>query len=309
MEDFKNFVKSIKKYPPSQEVMLSITVKAISTTMESKMKKMLNDANLGFPIKFHHFPDIGYGIGTHYLINKIYSPDYIIFMSATSQFNNKHWFTLLITPLENKKVGIVGSMSSLESINTSYLELAEIIIKNKFRLKLTQFQELVVVARNLPLKKYYFNFGDKDPASLKLFIFFIFKMTKNHIFPLKYRSQIPKFPNPHLRTTGLAIKGELLDKIVGQIPGTKEEEILLESGFNGISAKAKQLGYTVYVCNQSGEYLDISDVRASRTFRSTQQTSIIIDMHCLVFDSYAEERQKAFEYLMTTNREPSFLKY
>jgi hypothetical protein len=96
---------------------------------------------------------------------------------------------------------------------------------------------------------------------------------------------------------------------VGQIPGTKEEEILLESGFNGISAKAKQLGYTVYVCNQSGEYLDISDVRASKTFRNTQQTSIIIDMHCLEFDSYSEERQKAFEYLMTTNREPSFLKY
>jgi hypothetical protein len=167
--------------------MLSITVKAISATMESKMKKILDDAHLGFPIKFHHFPDIGYGLGTHYMINKIYSPDYIIFMSATSQFNNKHWFTLLITPLENKKVGIVGSMSSLESINTSFLELAEIIIKNKFRLKLTQFQELVVLARNLPLKKYYFNFGDKDPVLLKLFVSFIFKMTKNQIFLLKYR--------------------------------------------------------------------------------------------------------------------------
>ena len=307
LDDFKKFIKSIEKYPPSQKVMLSITVKEISFPMKNRMEKILNDADLGFPIKFHHFPDIGYGLGTHYLINKIYSPDYIIFMSATSQFNNKHWFTLLISPLEKKKVGIVGSMASLESISTDFYELAEIVIKRKFRIKLTQFQELIVVARNLPLKKYYFSFGDKDPALLKIFISFIFKMTKNRIFPLRYRSQIPKFPNPHLRSTGLALKGELLDKIVGQIPATKEEEFLLESGFNGISGKAQQLGYKVYVCNQLGEYFDISDVRASRTFRNSQETSIIIDRHCLVFDNYTKKRQKAIEYLMTTNRGPSFL--
>ena len=308
--DFRNFILSLKKYPPPNYIILCITVKGITPLVKNRMKKLLKDLDFKFEINFHQFPDIGYGIGTNYLINQIYSPDVIILMTATSEFKHRDWFKYLITPLKDKNIGLVGSMSSFESRNTNFYELAEVLIKNKFRIQLTKIQRQTAISKNVNIKKQLFNFGENDGVIVKLFVYLIFKIFQARLFSLEYRSQIhkyPKFPNPHLRTTGLAIKGDVFEKLVQKIPMSKEEEFVLESGYQGISARARRLGYNLIVCTELGEYFDIRDPRACQTFRSTSSKSIIIDKYVRYFDELTMERRAALEFLMTANRKSSFL--
>jgi len=260
---------------------------------------------LQLTVKFHHFPDIGYGLGTHYLINEMYNPRVIIFMTATSQFNHKDWFSLLVVPFKNTNIGVVGSMYSLSSIKTDYYLNAETRIRVKFYLKLSKIQEQNAIYRSLRQRKHYMYFGKFHNilANFIVKIFFQFYLRRN---PIGYKANFPSFPNPSLRGTGLAVRGDLLHEI-GRVPLTKEEELIFESGYTGISAEASRLGYKVLVCTPANKYSNIYDKELSETYTKVGSKAIVYDYHITKFDKLSKLKQSAFNYLISLDKQSSFL--
>ena len=136
LKDFKEFLNSIKKYPPAPSTILSVTVKQIPDALKIKMQRIIVDMNLQLIVKFHHFPDIGFGQGTHYLINEIYNPKIIIFMTARSKFNNIDWFInisfqyitkkeLVLNPTLEEHHNLVYSNDNVIDVNEMLLEQDE----------------------------------------------------------------------------------------------------------------------------------------------------------------------------------------
>ena len=305
LKDFKEFLNSIKKYPPPPSTILSVTVKQIPDALKIKMQRIIVDMNLQLIVKFHHFPDIGFGQGTHYLINEIYNPKIIIFMTARSKFNNIDWFSLLVTPFENKNVGVVGSMYSLASIKTDYYLSAETRIMNKFYLKLSKIQEQNAIYKGLKQKKHYLFFGKYHTKITNFVVRFVFHFyMRKH--PIGYKAYFPSFPNPHLRGTGLAIRGDLLHKI-GRVPLTQEEELIFESGYTGISAEASRLGFKVLVCTSFKKYSNIYDKDIKDTYTKIGSKAIIYDYHIKLFNGLSELQQAAFHYLLSIDKQSSFI--
>jgi hypothetical protein len=302
---FKKFLYSVKKYPPAPSTILSITVKQIPDSLKLKMKNIVSEMNLQLIVKFHHFPDIGHGLGTHYIINEIYNPRIIIFMTATSQFNHKDWFSLIVSPFKDKTVGVVGSMYSLLSIKTDYYINAETRIRVKFYLKLSKIQEQNAIYRSLKQRKHYLYFGKLHTiiSNFVVQFFFQFYIRKN---PIGYKANFPSYPNPSLRGTGLAIRGDLLHEI-GRIPISKEEELIFESGYTGISAEASRLGYKVLVCTPANKYSNIYDKELSETYTKVGSKAIVYDYHIAKFDKLSKLKQSAFNYLISLDKQSSFL--
>jgi len=302
---FKKFLSSVRKYPPPPSTILSVTVKEISDLQKIKMRRMISEMKLQLTVKFHHFPDIGYGLGTHYLVNEIYNPRIIIFMTTTSQFNHKDWFSLLVAPFKNTNIGVVGSMYSLSSIKTDYYLNAETRIRVKFYLKLSKIQEQNAIYRSVRQRKHYMYFGKLHNvfanAIVKFFSRFYFRRN-----PIGYKANFPSFPNPSLRGTGLAIRGDLLHKI-GRIPINKEEELIFESGYTGISAEANRLGYKVLVCTPAKKYYNIYDKDVSTTYTKIGSKAIVYDYHIAKFNKLSKLKQSAFNYLIALDKQSSFL--
>ncbi len=305
LKHFKKFLFSVRKYPPPPSTILSVTVKEISDLQKIKMRRIISEMKLQLTVKFHHFPDIGYGLGTHYLINEMYNPRVIIFMTATSQFNHKDWFSLLVVPFKNTNIGVVGSMYSLSSIKTDYYLNAETRIRVKFYLKLSKIQEQNAIYRSLRQRKHYMYFGKFHNilANFIVKIFFQFYLRRN---PIGYKANFPSFPNPSLRGTGLAVRGDLLHEI-GRVPLTKEEELIFESGYTGISAEASRLGYKVLVCTPANKYSNIYDKELSETYTKVGSKAIVYDYHITKFDKLSKLKQSAFNYLISLDKQSSFL--
>lgn len=306
LSDFKRFIKSINLYPPPKNTILVISVKACSKTRILEMRKVLKKSPLSLQVKFHEFIDFGYANGTYYLLNEIYNPKVMICMTATSQFNHKNWFNLLTLPLNNNRIGIVGSMLSYVSLKTNYYELMEVIIKNKLRIRLTTNQKFVGTYYNISFKKVFFNFGSYDSKPVKFLISQIFKLHKfKH--PTLHRDLYPDFPNPHLRTTGFAIRGRDLKKVITKIPESKIDELLLESGHYGYSMRLRQLGYKVLVCTPDNTYLDVYSRSTFIKYEEFIPNSVIIDMHVRKYQGYSKARKIAIQYLRKSIRDKSFL--
>ena len=296
LEDFIKFLISIKKYPPNHSAVLVVTIKEVTNSVERKMIQIIRNMRLETNVRVHRFPEIGYDLGIHCLINKIYNPEVIIFMTATSQVNHKHWFELLVNPIKNNNAGFVGSMYSIVSIKSDYYLNAETRIRNKLCLKLSNSQLINFDYLNLGKRKIYFNFGKfhENIASVVVKVVFWFYKLKH---PIGYKMFFPAFPNPHIRTTGCAIKSSLLDRI-GVFPNSKEHVLISESGYSNLSAEAKRLGYEVLVYTTSGGYRNIFNKEIEYTYTFVKTKSIVIDHHILKFPQLSKLRRTAFNDLL-----------
>lgn len=307
LNDFKCFIKSVALYPPpAKSTILVISVKGCSDLRIRKMKKIIKKISLPIQVKFHELIDFGYANGTNYLINEIYKPKIIICMTATSQFNNENWFNALTLPLNNSKVGIVGSMLSYVSLKTNYYELMETIVKNKLRIKLTEHQKIVGIVNGVKFNKVLFNFGRYDTWFVKFLVSQIYKL-HNKKYPASHRDFFPDFPNPHLRTTGFAIRGSDLNKVITRVPEHKSDEYLLESGHDGYSNKLKRLGFQVLVFSTDRGYLNIFDTNTFYLYEEFLANSIVIDGPVRQHQKLSMKKRMLIQYLLRTKRNRSFL--
>ena len=110
---------------------------------------------------------------------------------------------------------------------------------------------------------FYRNHKDNYFKALFKIIYFFFK--------------IPKFPNPHLRSTAFLIKAkDYLDFIKDKNVYYKIQSLTLESGYGGLTNFFKKKKYKIKVLNRFGNLFDLENGIFSKTFASYDQEGLII---------------------------------
>jgi hypothetical protein len=90
------------------------------------------------------------------------------------------------------------------------------------------------------------------------------------------RRDYPRFPNPHIRTTGFAIsRARLLEMGLDRVQD-KRSAYLRESGRASITRGVREQGLRAVVVGRDGRAYDVDEWPASRTFRSGEQENLLI---------------------------------
>ena len=90
------------------------------------------------------------------------------------------------------------------------------------------------------------------------------------------RRDYPRFPNPHLRTTGFLIDRELLLGLGFDGAVDKHAAYLIESGKDGIAARLERRGLKMLVVGRDGRSFEVPEWPRSGTFRLGDQENLLI---------------------------------
>lgn len=90
------------------------------------------------------------------------------------------------------------------------------------------------------------------------------------------RRDYPRFPNPHIRTTGFMLDRSLVRAMNLTRAVDKRTAYLLESGWESITRQTEAAGLRPVVVGRNGTIYDIPDWPASRTFRTDEQSNLLI---------------------------------
>lgn len=90
------------------------------------------------------------------------------------------------------------------------------------------------------------------------------------------RRDYPRFPNPHIRTTGFMLERDVLLETDPHAVSDKRGAYLLESGFASITRQILESGKRALVVGRDGRHYDVDEWPASRTFRSGSQENLLI---------------------------------
>lgn len=101
-----------------------------------------------------------------------------------------------------------------------------------------------------------------------------------HTAPFRLRTAwtkaFPRFPNPHLRTTGFLLAREMIEEIRWSEPKRKLPALMLESGPRSLSEQVRRTGANCVVVGRDGRAYGESDWPTSGTFRSGEQSNLVI---------------------------------
>ena len=274
--DFLNSLSQFKLSPNNQVV---IALKESSELFYFEVKKHVQKNKGKIPhVRIMHVPAGGYDIGSHFHVAMNNSCQVLIFMSASSMANVKGWDIFLTEKFKDSTIGIIGSMYSNESIKTSYLDLLDLHLKNKFHIAFSKNDRAVArirgVHQNYPI---YF----KSPG---FFLHFLLRNSRRWIMylnknkePFNYIMSFPDFPNPHIRTTGFAIRRDLFLAVIDRIPENKADAFRFESGYQSIVRRSFNLGWRVLTVDKKQQYFEIDDKSVPSTFRVVEGDSIVTD--------------------------------
>lgn len=96
----------------------------------------------------------------------------------------------------------------------------------------------------------------------------------------------PPFPNPHIRSNGIAIKRKRLLELDLIAIRSKEDANLFESGRSSLTRQVRQAGLKALVVGRDGVGYDIPEWSLSGTFRLGDQNNLLIkDNHTRAFSA------------------------
>src|SRR4051812_10012272 len=124
--------------------------------------------------------------------------------------------------------------------------------------------------------------------------------------PLKFWNILffKPFPNPHIRTTGFMMPGQLMKQVWPKFTPLKRVAYLAESGRNSITRKVKRLGYEALIVNSTGAVFPPDQWCDSFTYRAgNQQFLIISDKRTVVFEN-ATPQEKVRQAWAAWQKEP-----
>jgi hypothetical protein len=298
----KEFVGSLRKFPAGAPATLLVSVKCQKSIFLDQIRGIFEDGVKGFDIDVVHAPNHGFDLGTHYLVARQNPGVILIFMSASSKATCPNWLNLLTLPLIKNHVGAVGCMLSFESIHDSYLEIVRTRIKSKLHLKMSGFELAAAKARGISVSKFQIPFGPLGNWITHLFTKVSCYLLRNRQ-PLSYSRLFPAFPNPHLRTTGFAVRADLLLVTFDSYPQYKHEAFQYESGYSSISRRIVNLGYQVLHCDYKGIYEDYDQVSKPTSFRVQKGKSIVSDRESRRFHALSPENQVALNKITFGGRD------
>jgi hypothetical protein len=90
------------------------------------------------------------------------------------------------------------------------------------------------------------------------------------------RRQYPRFPNPHIRSTGFMLERDVMLELGLERARDKSEAYLLESGRHGITGQLRARGLRAVVVGRDGRAYEAGDWPQSGTYRSLEQRNLLI---------------------------------
>ena len=279
IDAFDNFIDSLEKFPIPKSISLYILLKESRELFRLQIQNRLQASKIKANIVVGS--DGGFDLGSHLEIASRVSSDLLVLFTSTTQPCSKNWILSLTQPFKDQQVGIVGSMFSNESLKTSYLLLIRLKLKHKLSQKLNGFESdlssywgiskekvspMLLVFRLIKIPNFFFRKIEKT------LLCFIAKLN-----PWKSVKNFPEFPNPHIRTTGMAIRRDLYVEILDKVPVSKFDAFNYESGSDSITKRAEGLGYKVGLVQKNGVFVSIQNPKARTTFRFVGGDSLISD--------------------------------
>jgi hypothetical protein len=193
--------------------------------------------------------DVGFDIGSYWGTAHLLPYESFCFLNSFSVILDTGWLAKLARH-HSQPVGIVGASGSWESHLTGWGEhLRQGLLVPPWRIARDPFPARRLTAR--------------DKAWL------IREW-------LRIRAGFPPFPNPHIRTNAFLIRRDLLlDIEVGDL-SVKADALRFESGRRSLTRQVLGRGLQVIVVGRDGAAYPPSDWHASHTFRSGDQTNLMV---------------------------------
>jgi len=111
------------------------------------------------------------------------------------------------------------------------------------------------------------------------------------------RRDYPRFPNPHIRTTGFMIsRAAILEMGLEQVRD-KRSAYLLESGWTSITRRVQERGLRAVVVGRDGRIYDVEEWSTSHTFRSGDQSNLLIaDNQTRTYQTASPRRRRRLSF-------------
>ena len=260
-----------------------------------------------------HIDDTGIDISAYLRAAEKLDHGYICFLNTFSEITASKWLAKLAMNLLSPGVGLVGATASYESLQSSFLLLSKIIwlcntakiayddnlarhygwwIKLHSPTWLTKSPETLFarIRHRWDSRIEYSNYSKKYQR------YWIESIELGG--PANWLSQIPTFPNPHIRSNGFMIaRQRLLDFAFPKII-TKEDGCRFESGGRSLTSCVQSLGLSTRVVGKDGRGYDVEDWPSSRTFRLGSQDNLLItDNRVRAFNNYSPEARKIHAFM------------
>jgi len=291
---FIRFIVSLSAFP-IEEADLHVLLKSSDQKFNEQIYATMKANSVNGRI--HLVPDLGFDLGSYKLFIQDSDYDYFVLMSASSVPMKHKWVSMLITPLTNQTSKLVGSMASWESLSTNVFESHSYALEKKI---ITNFLSILnpdsVLAKRLgqylrirtELSPTFKFLALGLPSKLGAAIYFLLHPRRI----LRRISGFPAFPNPHIRSTGMAVSKDLFMKACSKIPRDKIDVMLLESGRFSLTSFAISTGCNPLVV-VGDEYFSPRDPRVRKTFRCAGiEPPLVADHHYERFIQGSPKYQK-----------------
>lgn len=239
-----------------------------------------------FDAQFWKMQDDGFFFSGFRLFLQENSFQFFIFLASDALVHDVNWANLLIKPVLEGKTVISGSMASWESIESTKSKIDFLRATSWFR-QLTLEESLYLEANEVflektPNKKLKFIIRFKNifaPNSIVITKLLIFAVEfRYRTINRRYYQKFAAFPNPHLRTTGVATTTEYFMSKVTKLTNSKLEACELESGYHSLSNVNKNQASPIVFSSEG--YISIYDLECAKTFRSdTEFLPLVSDGH------------------------------
>ena len=204
-------------------------------------------------------PDDGFDWGAYMRLAPLLSHDWLCFLNTQSRPRVEGWLNLLMIAANKPDLNI-GAIGATGSWGT-----------------------LAPILPQISMKAAYNNV-----------CFYPMRLLNNLVFFVVNFREFPLFPNPHLRSNAFIVRRNLFVDFIEthKIPRRKRDAYILESGRKGFSMFLSKRGLKIMVAGADGKIYGPDQWINSRTFRSTEQSNLLVADNQTMFYDKADRWMK-----------------
>ncbi|MDQ6778712.1 MAG: hypothetical protein M3071_21380 [Actinomycetota bacterium] len=260
-EPLIRFLDSYRAHPAGTEHELVLLLKGFDSGAEraSVMSLAADVTDRLIPVE-----DQGFDIGSYLIaVGQLRCTRYC-FLNSFSRILSVDWLARLGAPLVKPGVGVAGASGSWGSIR-SYA---------RFMIGLGGPYARVFSDRRATNRALANLEAARDPLAPE--------RTRLQRYATSARALVDQshgfapFPAPHVRTTGVMVRHDVLERLRLATPQRKVDSHRLESGARSISAQVRELGLSTVVTGRDGHSYEYDAWPASHTFWAGEQENLLI---------------------------------
>jgi hypothetical protein len=281
----EDFISSFKRYEPENYQLLILLKIGRHKELMEDIRTIVEASSLQ-SFKIIECEDVGFDIATFINAMKNVNQEIFVWITASSEITRKTWLSELILPIQRGESFVCGSMVSNESLSSGIFHR----LSDSAEKRLTKaFKKYKAVGRFL--------------LGIKSIRFFTFALVVAYclIHPIRimqYKVLFPSFPNPHLRTTGIAIQKSFFEKLDIKAPHSRIRTLAFESGRNSITILSN-IGMNQPMVVFGNTHCSLRDRAAKETFRAkSNYLPPVIDRHFKSF--HAKEPIESMQLQIST---------